>query len=318
MDENKNVESLEDVRVTPTSNLGSVPNTVTTPVSVPVNNAVNSTVNSAVPTTTATTVPTIPAMPVINPAMPVINPAAPVAPVVDNTSPSTAPVENINISVPTSAGEVKHEDAPRKTFEQVQAEREAARREKEKYQAPPVSKFRYALTIILFVVMFGLVMFLPKISDYIALRRAQGEEEKLGPIVSGTLKCTSKRTSEKYNINYTDEFEFKDSKLFRLTHVISTEGDEIIDADDLNLKLNNCRQLETMTKGLTGVSIVCSLSNGTLVETQIMNYALLDADKVTTAFVEAGGLYPEYVNNQNIDQIEKNMNAANYKCERLR
>ena len=65
-----------------------------------------------------------------------------------------------------------------------------------------------------------------------------------------------------------------------------------------------------MTKGLTGVSIVCSLSNGTLVETQIMNYALLDADKVTTAFVEAGGLYPEYVNNQNIDQIEKNMNAA--------
>ena len=55
-----------------------------------------------------------------------------------------------------------------------------------------------------------------------------------------------------------------------------------------------------------------------LVETQIMNYALLDADKVTTAFVEAGGLYPEYVNNQNIDQIEKNMNAANYKCERLR
>lgn len=303
MDENKNVESLENVRVTPTSNVGSVPNTVATPVSVPVNNAV--------PTTTATTAPAIP-------AMPVINPAAPVVPVVDNTSPSTAPVENINISVPTSAGEVKHEDIPRKTFEQVQAEREAARREKEKYQAPPVSKFRYALTVILFIVMFGLVIFLPKISDYIALRKAQGEEEKLGPIVTGTLKCTSKRTSEKYNINYTDEFEFKDSKLFRLTHVVSTEGDEIIDADDLNTKLSNCRQLETMTKGLTGVSIVCSLSNGTLVETQIMNYALLDADKVTTAFVEAGGLYPEYVNNQNIDQIEKNMNAANYKCERLR
>lgn len=311
MDENKNVESLEDVRVTPTSNVGSVPNTVATPVSVPVNNAVNSTVNNAVPTTTATTVPAIP-------DMPVINPAAPVVPVVDNTSPSTAPVENINIGVPTSAGEVKHEDVPRKTFEQVQAEREAARREKEKYQAPPVSKFRYALTVILFIVMFGLVIFLPKISDYIALRRAQGEEEKLGPIVTGTLKCTSKRTSEKYNINYTDEFEFKDSKLFRLTHVVSTEGDEIIDADDLNTKLSKCRQLETMTKGLTGVSIVCSLSNGTLVETQIMNYALLDADKVTTAFVEAGGLYPEYVNNQNIDQIEKNMNAANYKCERLR
>ena len=143
MDENKNVESLEDVRVTPTSNVGSVPNTVATPVSVPVNNAVNSTVNNAVPTTTATTVPAIP-------AMPVINPAAPVVPVVDNTSPSTAPVENINICVPTSAGEVKHEDVPRKTFEQVQAEREAARREKEKYQAPPVSKFRYALTVILF------------------------------------------------------------------------------------------------------------------------------------------------------------------------
>ena len=121
MDENKNVESLEDVRVTPTSNVGSVPNTVATPVSVPVNNAVNSTVNNAVPTTTATTVPAIP-------AMPVINPAAPVVPVVDNTSPSTAPVENINISVPTSAGEVKHEDILRKTFEQVNAEREAVRR----------------------------------------------------------------------------------------------------------------------------------------------------------------------------------------------
>ena len=37
-----------------------------------------------------------------------------------------------------------------------------------------------------------------------------------------------------------------------------------------------------------------------------------DTEKLTSAFYEAGGIYPEYEYNQNMDDIEKNMNAVGY------
>lgn len=323
----EDTELLEDNKVGSSS--GNTNATVVN--STPVGQSVNTTPIGQVSAT-----PTAPQVVATFPASQVN--AAPTAPQVVTTPPANKtvtadsnipvpPAENLSNSptndastttlIQTDAREVK-EEAPKKTFEEVQAEREAARKAREAYQAPPVSKAKYGFTIFLFVVMFALIIFLPKISDYITLMKAKKEDAELGEIVTGTLKCNLRRTSEKYNISYTDEFEFKDSKLTRLVHVVATEGDAILDADDLNLKLEACKTLEKHTKGLAGVNVSCSLSNDTLVESQILNYNLLDKEKVTTAFVEAGGIYPGYVNGQNIDNIEKDMNAASYKCERLR
>ena len=53
-----------------------------------------------------------------------------------------------------------------------------------------------------------------------------------------------------------------------------------------------------------------------VVETQTLNYNTLNVEKVTSAYIEAGGVYPEFKKGQDIDGIEKNMNASGYTCER--
>ena len=51
-------------------------------------------------------------------------------------------------------------------------------------------------------------------------------------------------------------------------------------------------------------------------EKQSFVYADLDEEKLTAAYTEAGGTYPQYQNGQDMDSIEKNMNASGYSCER--
>lgn len=251
-------------------------------------------------------------------------PAAPVPPkAIDNTE--VLNNENPNgqhevVEILSSSFEQKNK-VNLLTPEQKEAltkKREEALKEKESYQPKPVSKFKRVMSVMVFVMLFGIVFFLPEISSYLAEVREPSEGVDNTPITTGTLKCSLDKVDDKYNLSYSYDFDFTDSKLDRLNYVQATSGDELVDYDDLNQKLTSCDHLKTVTAGLAGIKITCSLSSGVLTEEQTFNYNVLNHEQVSATYIEAGGLFPEFESNTDIDMIEKNMKAAGYTCERVK
>ena len=204
----------------------------------------------------------------------------------------------------------------KKMSDKLEAERRKQREENEKYEAKPVSKFKYALMIIFFIFMFALVFFLPDITNYINIKKDLKAQENAPAITTGLLTCRLDRTTDIFNISYTAQFSFTDSKLNKLSYVTSTEGDAIVDSDQLDSLLSKCKLLQNEVDSLSGVKVSCNQSEGTVVETQDFTYSLINKESINSAYIEAGGVYPEFENEQNIDVIEKNMSASGYKCER--
>ncbi len=200
--------------------------------------------------------------------------------------------------------------------DKLEAERRKQREENEKYEAKPVSKFKYVSMIIFFIFMFALVFFLPDITNYINIKKDLKAQENAPTITTGLLTCRLDRTTDIFNISYTAQFSFTDSKLNKLSYVTSTEGDAIVDSDQLDSLLNKCKLLQNEVGSLAGVKVSCNQSEGTVVETQDFTYSLINKESINSAYIEAGGVYPEFENEQNIDVIEKNMSASGYKCER--
>lgn len=200
--------------------------------------------------------------------------------------------------------------------DKLESERRKEREEKEKYEFKPVSKFKYFLMIVFFIFMFALIYFLPDITNYINIQKDLKEQENAPAITTGLLTCKLERTTDAFNVNYTAQFGFTDSKLNKLSYVISYEGDSVLDSDKLDELTNKCKLLSNGVSSLAGVNIDCSRTDSTFVETQNFTYSLIDKESINSAYIEAGGVYPEFDNEQDIDMIEKNMSASGYKCER--
>lgn len=181
----------------------------------------------------------------------------------------------------------------------------------------PPRKGKYVMTFILFVGLLLMVWFLPEISSYINVLK----EEKITTdekITTGLLKCTLTRTSENFDITYSQNFDFTDSKLNKLTYSIETKGDMNIDAVELDGLNTKCSNISSIAKGLSGISVTCNLTQGTMTETHVFNYAELNVDEATALYSEAGGVFPEYEYKQDIDKIEKNKYAEGFSCQRAK
>lgn len=204
----------------------------------------------------------------------------------------------------------------RQMADKLEAEKRKARKNEEVYVPKEISKGKYVTMIVFFIFMFAFIMFLPDISTFVSLKKAEEEQKKAPVITTGSLTCTLSRTSEAFNLDYTAVFEFTDSKLDKLIYTSATKGDAVVDEIPLANLLTKCETLQEEVYGNDGVRIECSQSGGMVVETQTLNYNTLNVEKVTSAYIEAGGVYPEFKKGQDIDGIEKNMNASGYTCER--
>lgn len=204
----------------------------------------------------------------------------------------------------------------RQMADKLEAEKRKARENEEVYVPKEISKGKYAAMIVFFIFMFAFIMFLPDISTFVSLKKAEEEQKNAPVITTGSLTCTLSRTSEAFNLDYTAVFEFTDSKLDKLIYTSATKGDAVVDEIPLANLLAKCETLQEEVYGNDGVRIECSQSGGMVVETQTLNYNTLNVEKVTSAYIEAGGVYPEFKKGQDIDGIEKNMNASGYTCER--
>lgn len=204
----------------------------------------------------------------------------------------------------------------KKMSEELEAKKRQEKANMEQYVPVPVSKAKYVAMIVFFIFMFALVYFLPDISSFVSLKKAEKEQQNTPTITTGLLTCKLSRTTDIFNIEYTGQFSFEDSKLNKLTYITSTKGDSVIDAESLDFIITKCNKLQDQVSGLGGVHVTCDQSGGTITEKQVLDYNTLDAEIATAAYVEAGGIYPEFKKDQDIDQIERNMHASGYTCER--
>ena len=215
----------------------------------------------------------------------------------NSSQPETLPSQNVQVAKPMSRDEKK----------------EAKKRAKEERKAN--SNFKYYMTFIFFVGLILMVIFLPNISAFFS-DILKGNQEQNTVITTGTLTCTRNTNDDKYDYYYQADFNFSDSKLNLLTFTTTIKGDRTLDAAELTEMKQSCELLASQVENMDGISIACDLREGVYKNEQILNYQKLDSSLVTTAYLEAGGTYPNYKYHQNINTIEKEMNAANYKCER--
>lgn len=190
-----------------------------------------------------------------------------------------------------------------------------------KKEGPPEGKknnFKYWMTLILFICLLLLVVFLPQISEMVSRYKEEKQRAQDAVITTGDLKCKLTKSDDKYDYEYKATFAFRDSKMHRLNYTAITKGDRNEDALELTEMKKTCDILKEQTGTMEGIDVVCTLVNGVYTNEQILKYDVLNTTKVTTAYLEAGGTYPNYTYQQDIGEIEKQMKASGYTCERER
>lgn len=180
------------------------------------------------------------------------------------------------------------------------------------YKGP--STFRKITTVLLFLFLFLFVYFLGDITEYINSRK---QEEQIAEITDGKLSCTSSKSSSNLDIELSAIFTFKDKKITDLTYATTSTGDTQKDKAELNRLNNDCKVLEEEVKDLDGIRVICSLNNGVNSVKQIFNYEILDNTKVSSAFAEAGGIYPQFKYKDDIDKVNSKMLTSGYTCEKM-
>ena len=225
-------------------------------------------------------------------------------------------VHDASVIVTSASKDLPVED---KNTSNTQTDRTAVINEKLKQveiNYTPPSKAKVVLLVLFFIALLGFIIFLPDITSYMrALQSGGTVEEK---ITTGRLTCTLDSNTKDIDKNYELVFHFESNKLQKTSITITTRGDASLDEEKLNALADTCKQLKKNVEKIDGVSIQCEYLDGRLVETQNYDLASLDSTKLDSAFSEAGGVKPEYEKDQDIDKLERNMNASGYSCKRER
>ena len=233
---------------------------------------------------------------------------------------NTNQVPNINTVSNTTSNSVNNKLTRKQLKEQKQLLKEQRKKQKQlmKEERRKNSNLKYYMTLFLFIAIFAMVYFLPNISSYFSKLKSERELANSAIITTGTLECNLKKYDKKFDYLYESIFTYKDNMLLKLSYKVTTKGDQTIDADELSLLNQNCNNLREHVNSLEGISVRCSLNNGVNINEEELRYSLIDVDKVTTAYLEAGGVYPNYKYNEDIDKVEKSMKASGYTCNRYK
>ena len=183
------------------------------------------------------------------------------------------------------------------------------------YEYKPPSKFKIFLLVIFMLFIIGLVAFLPEVDSYVKRYLGMTTDPKSNEITTGRLICKTTDSNNVFNYNYDYVFAYTDKKLDLLTYTNTTKGSKE-DAELLETRYNECKVLSSHSDGIEGVTVTCELKESSVIEKQIIDYNKYDRDQMISAFVEAGGNYPDFELGADIDVISKRMVAANYLCEK--
>ena len=180
----------------------------------------------------------------------------------------------------------------------------------------PPSKGKTFLLIFFFIFLIGFVFCLPYIESFVTKYKAGEFGAKEEKITTGRLTCelTSNSTNLTYEHMWT--FSFSDNKLENLRYVSTTMGDADEDEEIINNAYDKCNTLHEEAMNIQGFTAECESTTGKLIEKQSFEYASIYMEELDAAFVESGGILPTYTGGQDMDDIEKKMNASGATCKR--
>ena len=172
--------------------------------------------------------------------------------------------------------------------------------------------------ILFFIFLIAFVIFLPEIRNLYIQYKTHVEEEEID---SGKLICTLDRSTDEFDITYTETFSFKKYLLKSYNYKVETKGDATKDVEKFKELYNKCDNLSKSVglNNLSGIYIECNYVEGdnTVVETQSFDYNTVDKKEVKAAYTEAGVEYPEFELDENINEIEKSVLAGGFSCQRV-
>lgn len=303
--------SSTNVAETPLTSIGNTNSSVAVTQSNPVQSAAPVSNNSTpVSTPTATSGS-------VQPAVSTPNAVSPTTPVTSNpgeTTPvaSSSPITAATTTTVDSSGTTSETTpAPDTTSTDTKEEGKGGKKRKKKE-----SNLKYYLTFIFLALLIWMIVFLPDISNFVSNYLQKKQQEAQPEITTGKLVCEMNTNDATLDYNYKAVFDFEDSLMKKLTYTTTVKGDPSLDAVALSGMDSSCNLLQTHVLNMNGVEVNCDLQEGTFVNEQILDYELINREELTTAYLEAGGTYPDYQYNQYIDEIEKQMNASNYTCKK--
>ena len=274
-----------------------------------------------IPTVDPTEVPTVDPT-----AIPTVDPTAVKDDTIETPAPeaSDAVVSEKNMSANnTVPRDPMHSDPPKKeptlNLEQpseearISAREERIKKANENYKPP--SKFKLFILFLFFALMIGYVLFLPDISSLMSNFKSNKNEVE-EKITTGVLECELSTNTENLDLKYERNFSFTDNKLTSSDFTLTTRGDASLDEATLDDLANKCKILKEMTSSNEGVSVQCDYTEGKLIQKESFVYSELDEDELSSAYAEIGGTKPEFHDQDDMDQIEKTMNASGYNCLR--
>ena len=307
-------------------------NTQAVPTSTP-ENVVNT---QAVPTTAAVSgateeleIPTAEATPTAEPVQPAIAPTVTVSSpieegkieVVEGQSNTEIGTQPHDVPIPD---ENNKKDFVIKSKKETVAEDVKAREAKieehvkkanENYK--PNSKATNVFLVIFLTFMIAFCIFLPQIREFVT----KWESGKLNEvpevkITNGVLECDYERSSEELEYKYHYKFKFSKNTLESYEKSTTIRGDASIDGDKLSTLKENCNAMRRAADEIDGIEILCSAETNKVITTEKLELKDFNNESITPAYTEAGGEYPEYSFEQDMDEVEKNMKAAGFTCER--
>lgn len=176
------------------------------------------------------------------------------------------------------------------------------------------STFAKIMTTLLFIFLFAFVYFLGDITNFINEKKLEKENAE---IMNGKLICSNEKTTENLDVKISAIFTFENKQITGLTFTTTSTGDKTKDKEELEQLKEQCNLLKEEVTSYNGVSVVCSLNNGINSVKQIFDYSVLDVDSVRSAFVEAGGVYPQFQYKDDINSVESQMISSDYICEKV-
>lgn len=213
-------------------------------------------------------------------------------------------------SIKTIVPEIKAEVDGKKVKEskdKIKEKEEVLEDDKKNNKGPGFFQKLLAFLVINSLLIF--IYFLPNIVNFIMRQEYLFKSHE--KITDGVLKCTLDKKSGNLEHSYEFEFSFINNKLTRLNYIDKVTGG--VEVSSLN---TSCVKVQNVANGLSGVSISCNLENGVFTQTQVFNYGAINHEEAKAVYVENGGLYPEFKNKEDMDELEKKMNADGYSCER--
>ena len=258
---------------------------------------------------------------------------------VENVQPAIAPTVNVSAPIEVNTPievETKPHDVPipdstdkkdfvikskKETVEEETRLREARieehiKKANENYQ--PNSKFTVILLVFFLIFIIGFTWFLPQIHNFVVkLQKGDFKKQEEIKITNGTLNCIYEKSSDAFDYTYEYDFVFSKNLLNSYKKITTTKGDAAIDRDKLDLLKNDCNSLKDESSNIVGITVSCNNESNSVKVTENIELSNFKSDSITSSYTEAGGEYPEYSLEQDMDIIEKNMKASGYTCERI-